>query len=387
MFCPKCGYQNAEGAAFCQKCGTQLSPVSSAQPYPQPIAGSAPQRNGASVRNVPAGIAVLEKVCTGPLILVAVIAFTAATVFNLISSISSASGSLDYFYQMAAMMGMARSFGNLYYASQGAITFLAVIGSLPNILIVAGLWIAYASVANKQYAGMKTSGLTLIKVILIINLVCICIFFAAVEVVLLAAIVNLANSYYGSSVVGPLVGVMIGIAIALVLLILYYVKAVKTINTIKFTAQSGNPSDAVSIYVAVMAFIAGGFALLSIVADHSILSIFARVCSTTAFICFGAFLFVYRNQMRAVKRGVVYNPTPRQTIPATPKPVYAPQTETSSNAQNVVTPQNRASDPSPAEHNQWPQQLVVTCSNCGGQYGTVPGQVCKCPFCGHQEGK
>lgn len=386
MFCPNCGYQNADGVAFCQNCGTQLSTVNAQQVYQQPIANPAYQQ-GAYAQSVPisSGLTVLKRICSSPVALVAVIAYTAAALFSFINSINSSSGILGYIYQLASMMDMEEMIGDLYYAVRGTSVISAVIGMIPAILIAIGLWMTYTSAANHQDVEMKTGGLTLIKVILIIDLVFICIALAMVEIIALIAVVNLAGSYYGSSMVAPITGVMIGVAIAMALVIMFYAKSVKSINTISMTARTGDPSDKVSTYVAVMAFIMGGFTVLSAFSNFHFLPLLSNLCSATASIAFGIFLFSYRGQMRTAMNSGGYMNIPQQQAYAIPNAnAYNPQMQYSSVQQSAYSPQSGGDDHATTILSNEPQQLV-TCSNCGKQYSLIQGQIYQCPYCGYRE--
>ncbi len=381
MFCQQCGTRNTDSVSFCQNCGAPLTKGQSAYQQPNPTLQYQQtmhsQHAGAS-----SGLALLKQLCTCPVALVAIIAYTAAALFSFMNSINGSSGIFAYIYQLADMLDMEDMIWNIYDYIQSASLISMIIRMIPTVLIAIGLWITYASAVNKNNTGMKTSGLTLIKVILIINLVCICIAFGMVEIFALVAAVNLSNSYFGSSTLGYLVGAMLGIAIAMTLIILFYVKAVKSINTIRLTAQSGIPSDKVSAYVAVMAFIMGGFTALSIFGSHGAFALLVNLGSATASISFGIFLFSYRGKMRAAANGMgnvnakqsVYDTqTLSYSVPGAPESQNANYNHSTGSGQETTVLSSNA-----------PQQLV-TCSKCGGQYGMPKGQKCRCPYCGNIE--
>lgn len=381
MLCPKCGMQNADGVSFCQNCGTALT---ASQPgYQQPY--QTPQYQQTTYTQQPTsstGLTVMKKECSSPIALVAIIAYSTAALFSFINSVSGSSGILRYLYQIANAFDMEYMMRDLFYMIRSASVAFTIIGMIPTIFIAVGLWITYASAASKSQVGMKTGGLTLVKVILIINLVFKCIVFAIVEIIAIVAIFNISNSYFGSAMVAPLVGLMIGIAIGMTLIILFYVNAVKTINTISLTARTGNPSDKVSVYVAVMSFIMGGFMVLSIITNFGVFALLANLCSATAYITFGVFLISYRGKMRVAANGAGYlnaqqptcvPPMPSYSVPGAPTPQSA----------NYNQPMAPSHDTTVLTGNA-PQQ-IITCSKCGGQYGTLQGQKCRCPYCGNIE--
>lgn len=327
------------------------------------------------------GLGVMKKACSSPAALVAVIAYTAAALFNLFSAIGGSSGILGYLYRIADALDVDLDY--FYYASRGVSVAVGIIGMIPTVLTAVGLWITFASAANKMTAGMKTGGLTLVKVILIINFVFICIAFAAVEVVLSVAAASFSDSYFDSSVVGIMVGVIIGIAVGMTPVILLYVKAVKTVNTMSLTARTGYPSDKVSVFVAVMAFIMGGFKLILLFVSSGVLAKLSGLCSVTASIAFGVFLISYRGKMKAAVSNIGYENV-RQPVYAQPTSAYAVPDAPEPQSPNYYYSTTQFGNETTVLSDNVPQQLV-TCSECGGHYETVQGQKCQCPYCGNIE--
>lgn len=384
MYCTNCGTQNADDASFCRNCGSPLkkSQTGYQQPYQAPRYRQAPysQRPASS-----AGTAVLRNVCSSPVALVAIIAYTAAAFFSFLNAVFNSYGILSNFYQIADLLDM-RSF---YRTLSGSFVALSIIAMIPTVLIAVGLWLTYTSAASKTSAGVKTIGLTIIKVVLIVNLSIIGGLLAIVEIVEIVALstVSQVSSYYGyygsasSVMTGSLVGVMIVIAIALALVILFYVKAVKTVNTIRQTAQSGVPSDNVSVFVAVMSFIMGGFTVISIIGSYGALAVFSNLCSATAYITFGVFLLSYRGKMRTAVYGAGYANFRQQ--PYTSQTPYG--TPNDFTVQDTNYGQSADAEQETAETGGNAPQQLVTCSRCGGQYNVSQGQDCRCPYCGNVE--
>lgn len=169
----------------------------------------------------------------------------------------------------------------------------------------------FVSAINRNSDGMKTSGLTMIKVINIIRLVCICVCLGIVEIIFIIAMVQSSKGYSAlndiSSTAGSIASAGIGVLLVLDLLIvagfviaiLYYAKIIKSINTVKETITSGIMSNKVSSYVAILTFILAGFTLISVFFAGSALSVLSTLCSVVSMVCFGILIFKYRNTMRS----------------------------------------------------------------------------------------
>ncbi len=319
MFCPNCGYQNADDDRFCQNCGTALPdtgrPQSAQaetaqqqtmgqqtaqqdtrqqafqqQPYAQPSSGGAVWM-------------LLKQCCSMPAALVAVIAFTASLLFKLLQAFQPPGSFILSSRTLPPLYGVIDELTPLLDQLYGYISKISVgatlVGLIPAILIAVGLWMVYASAADKTKPGINTNGLMLIKVILIIDLVCICILTAVLEIGLLLIIAGVSGNYYYRSMTGALFAVWFILAVVFTLMILFYAKAVRTTTLIRDAARFGKLSDRVSLYVAVISYIIGGMTVLRLFTTHGIFSILQGLCSATASIAFGIFLFSYRNRVRA----------------------------------------------------------------------------------------
>ena len=325
MYCEKCGTQVDEGK-FCPNCGSPLS--QSAQPAYQPSYQPDPQPSyqqpaqqppyaaqyGTPLRG-PAGGVVLEairKLASSRLFLIAAIAYTAATVFAFVASLSlgNAARNLEFTMFFNVPEGVGEALRKSYKTS---VSF-----DIGAILITIGLWICFFSASNRE-KPMPTSGLTIIKVITTIALV---VFWIVLVVVLLLAVGGfmfsaelgqavseaIASEAPGvpipASLSGGLLAVlMLVVAAVLVLFIVYYTKLIKMIKTMRDTVATGVPSDKISGFVAVMCYVSAfftgisGFALL---ASGQIYSFIANACSAAAAVCFGMLIFRYRDTMRSL---------------------------------------------------------------------------------------
>ena len=162
---------------------------------------------------------------------------------------------------------------------------ISLLGLVIPVLIGVGMWMHFAASKKRGSGGMKTSGLTLIKVCTIINFVFVCISLFLVFILLIIILIgamaasSVAGSYssnfygsYGSDVASAVQGILgillvvyfIIFAVMAVLAILYYVKLIKSINAVSITARTGVPRK-VSLFVPVMHFIVVFFGLIGIV--------------------------------------------------------------------------------------------------------------------------
>ena len=181
MFCPQCGQPYAEGMRFCEHCGATLPP-------PAAPGGVAPQA-GMPGQPLPAQrsgpVSVLEllrRLATSPLYLTGAIAYTCFILFNLVSATSGSTLErlMDQYLSLLfryGNMGMGElgealdQLNSVMPLMRGATLGTALVGQIPAILIAVGLWMLFASAKNRTGEPLKATGLTIIKVITIINLV------------------------------------------------------------------------------------------------------------------------------------------------------------------------------------------------------------------------
>jgi len=298
MFCSNCGIENAEGSAFCKNCGKPLSaPVAPASVYTPPAEAVNPPL---SVNPV---LSAVKKVASSPLFLVAIIAYSVQILATIVNSTSIGAKVEMFLYSMLDEIGYAAPYE--FYEIVDAISRIGdipyvvgtIIGLIPTILICVGLWKTYSSAASRASDTMKTSGLTMIKVVTIIQLVWVCIGLAVVELLLMLIVVAVAaaNIYESGIIIAVLVFMVIIFAAAFVLDIIYLAKIIKSINTAKNSISTGIPSDKVSSFVAVWTFI-GAAGMLFSLATSFLLS----AAAITSLICFGILIFKYKSAMKAL---------------------------------------------------------------------------------------
>ena len=140
----------------------------------------------------------------------------------------------------------------------------AVIGAIPSILMAVGMWLFYTTCRNTQSGNVSTVGLTICKVITIINLVllcCVVLFLVAMVMIFIIAFAGMgeinyysySDGYYGATsaafVITLLVIVSLIVAAVLALVIAYQVSILRAINRIKGSALNGAPDNRISRFL------------------------------------------------------------------------------------------------------------------------------------------
>ncbi len=332
MFCSKCGIENADGTQYCKNCGAPLKAPGASGPAPD---GQNFMQNGAPYFNVapppmlsPAAVAV-KRVCSSPAALVAIVAYTLGVIVQFITSFVNFSNT-NYLYIFLRRYGL--DFGELEeYIQRLSSTSLvsAIIGIIPSVLIAVGLWLAYTSAAQKGV--IKTAGITLIKVILIITLVFLCIIFSFALIVLIVA-AGAAGEYFGSEGGAAVAVVLVVFLVVAVLTILFYAKAIQTSNAVSRTLRFGAPSNKASSFLAVAAIVIGVFDFIGAFLPMAIfngsfdaLSFISSLISAVSFITFGVFVFMYRGAMNALTVPVSHAPANFGYAPNQPPYGFPPQ--------------------------------------------------------------
>lgn len=314
MFCKDCGAQLADDARFCRHCG-------SAQAVTPPTETITPPTEPDFADKVRA---TAKKVGSSTAFLVATICLTFVQIFGLLS-LSSAGNSFEAYGDIFAEFGMVglelpASLDNLSLATD-------IIGMIPGILITLGLWITFFSCARRK-AKVNTSGLTMIFVVNLVQMVFTCLALLAVLLLIIFAMPEL--SYYDYSISEAVVlkpilnALLITVLIVFVFVLVYYIKLCTTVSNIRSTLKTSVPNKKASRFVAILCYISGGILILSSIFsllsasivtldgyyDESLsyalpseifCSAFTSLLTATAQIIFGALLFTYRRKMKALE--------------------------------------------------------------------------------------
>lgn len=250
------------------------------------------------------------------LFLVAAIGYSVYVLFELLGSLVGGSGITE---MLNSLMNLGGGYGSASYYALSEISsmmnkvtvFSMLVSLIPAMIIVAGIWLVFAAAKSNQLPGLALPGLTMIRVIVIIQLVCACITIAILEIIFIFAIVGMQSmaGYYGSDsgIVGIFVLIMIIMAAVAAVGIIYYLKLNGVIRRIRETLVTGRPDPGVSLYVEICCYILGGvsaLAALMSLAEVSLLTFLANAGLATADICFAILLRQYRGKVEQL----IYNP-------------------------------------------------------------------------------
>ena len=351
-FCSKCGSQLGEGIRFCATCGTPVpveeatSQIQEKAPEAAPVEAtealqqektapsneqSAPHAATAQPAPVfaqpmlPSAIRILKALGTSPLFLVGVIAFTLNLFMTFINSFSGASNIVATIYRIASALDLeymlADVLEDLYRFAATGNVLGTLVGMMPGIIIAIGLWMTYGACASKAPKKLGTAGLTMIKVLTIINLVFVCLALVIGELLLFVGLIAALDSFAGTEGAMVIGVIMIFVLLCMVLSIVYYAKVIKSLNAAKNTAITGRPFANASIFVGVLCFISAVCSIIGIIpttvtaaAGFAPIGVFfanliTTICSATMSICFGALIFKYRSQMKSIQMQM-YAPQP-----------------------------------------------------------------------------
>lgn len=340
MFCPNCGRELHEG----EVCGCQS--MNQGYGFPQP-----PQVCLAE----PPAVEILRKYGSSPLMLILVLMMGAAPVLSLADM----------------MTGGAQVY-------EGVSDFSSVVSFLFSVLIWLGAFLFYLSCRRTTGQRISTAGLTVIQVIYSISM-------SALWLVLLLVLLGLfaggADLIYDmfyffhldQTTASGILFAMVAIALVIaVYSVFYFVFLMKTIGALKYTARTGMENIKVSMFIAVICFISGGFSVFGSFLLGGILSILSGLVHGTISILAGILLVQYRREMisLAVSRAVSSGNSVGQPIGMPEQYTYnsfdssvfggtMPQTGTERNGQ-------------------------IVCRNCGVSYSAEDEY---CPFCGTEREK
>lgn len=319
MFCKNCGAQLQDTACFCSRCGRARSVT----PPVQPLTPPEPAMNFADkVR------ATVKKVGSSPMFLIATICLTLVQLLGLVS-LATAGSLTDFFAIFLEEFDLnTREFLAAIEALENTSLVVGIIGMLPGLLIVLGLWLIYGNCASRKNR-VGTGGLTTIFIVNLVQLVLSCLVLLAVlfsMILFFAKIDSLPLVRSDKEILQLILPVLMVVLLATFAFVLIYdIMLCTTISNIRNTAKTGVPNKRVSRFVAIMCFISGGLTALtalSTLADASAMSMgriyweeyipqsvitaslvsgISALFAATAQALFGALIFSYRGKMKALE--------------------------------------------------------------------------------------
>lgn len=325
--CKHCNTFNKDENQFCINCGRKLDDQQYAMPPVPPIQqpySSAPvpfsygQPNNyyfSPAQPDPNGIQRIRDLAASNLMLILVILWFAQILISVV--VSAVSSDLSYIIPTTSDSELVRIFSDTMpiFSLVSSIT-----GLIPSILIGIGLLMVNRS-ASDRHSAMSTSGISLIRIITIIQFVFICIALFALFMVSLLVLsgslgglldriidqlelyiyfdgINIANVI---NIIGValLIGIISGGAVA----ISYFVILIKFLGSVLASVRTGIPQEKFATALSVISFIIGGFsaigvfgALVSIstASYFGLLNFITSALSATIYILMGVLIHKYK---------------------------------------------------------------------------------------------
>ena len=225
----------------------------------------------------------LRELLLSPLFLTAAIAFSVQILLGIIASAVGPSSFAAAFNTALEETDLYYSDPSAYYAFKDAISVinvvLAVLSAAPAIMIAVGLWIEFVSAKNRLQK-MTTTGFTMIRIIVVIQLVLTGIFIAVgITGSVVVAIAMSADTDFWIALMFLFIFLIAGVAF---LRIIYLLKVIKMIGSAKDTILLGEKTESASLYVTVMTFISAGLSIITSLGSLLSLNIVGFLSSTAA---------------------------------------------------------------------------------------------------------
>ena len=210
--------------------------------------------------------------------------------------INDVGGVSDYFNSFNSFTDFVKIFYNI-----GMV--FGVIALIGPILICAGLWIQYSASRDTSSAQIKTTGLSIIKVITVINFV-----ITAALMVLMSLIILIAGIVAAVAAAGEEAAAAVALIIVFgifflivagvtVFIVVYYLKIISIIKSFTAAASIGKIDDKISVFVPVVNIIIAVYQLFGIFYMIIILPLYSLVLKNmmTQFGEYPDFSYFYQN--------------------------------------------------------------------------------------------
>ena len=342
-FCPKCGQKNESGGAFCSGCGASLAtnpvaeaPINTAytpvqQPtyqqsanptptYQQPTYQSsastatytAPQAAPSATVTVNPVFAFLKAFAMSPLFLIAISAFSLSVFITFIGNLIATSSAFDMARSILDMAGLGNVglFDGVYGmmdSLENSVVIGVLIGMAPQILTVVGIWMVFANIyTSRREEDLQSSGLRLVRVIMVIYRVLMWIALIGIEILLFLVALGTGSQDNGSDIAGFVILVLMAIIGAIFYFFIYYYnKIIDMIDNFVYVVDTRLPVFGGIAFVAVFSIIVGSLNALNAISSADILggmSTVGLLASAAANICFGIVLFRFNTEISNIRR-------------------------------------------------------------------------------------
>ena len=267
MFCNKCGKSLPDSARFCDGCGNAVS-APAYQPA-SPIRPPVHYTLAPTVLDVDTpSVSALKNLAKSPLVLFLALALTGSLVIGLMNALGAISSYMEVLRTIFRELGETELL-NMISSLESGFTTSAVMSYVLPAVFALGVWITF--VAGFKKKGMTTAGLTMMKVVNIINMVMFCIVAAVISLVMGLVLLGLNNAEEliaegaGSiEVISTIVGVAFVVLLAyFAMMIVFYARVIGTINAAKEVAVTGKTRKKASVYAAVLCFVSAASSISS----------------------------------------------------------------------------------------------------------------------------
>lgn len=145
---------------------------------------------------------------------------------------------------------------------------ISLILSLPNLLTALGFWLFYTACRDSTAPMLKSTGMSMVKVCLMISLIIVTVIFLLVGIVFLilpGSMTYFLEDYVGYSSISSLFSIL-GVILILfgAFFIVYTVFAAKSLGSIVGICKTGSYNGNISMFVIVMLYLSAGSSFLSV---------------------------------------------------------------------------------------------------------------------------
>ncbi|MBQ4150986.1 MAG: zinc ribbon domain-containing protein [Clostridia bacterium] len=327
MFCSNCGAKISDDSKFCNICGAKI--IRAVAQAPTVSTESAPDIASAQAATPPKDFnssddristrnpvwAMIYNLAKSPLFLVAAIALTLSLVLTVTVKndlIETLEYAVDIIDEYSYALGLDDDTFELFEKFIDIIYISLPASILIDTVIVAGMWITVYFIFFARASALKSSGLSAIKVCIIIKEVLLWISLAISEISMLIGIgkINKAIEKFEEFThheapdemrKGIWIILLIGLLAATIsgFVIAFFKGIRRSINTISYTLETGHASYEVSNYSAVICIVLGILSIFSAIMYLTESLMFITLCNGISSLLFGWILFTYRSKMSA----------------------------------------------------------------------------------------